>query len=225
MSPRLARIEMRLFDRARPQRRRHVQEVLLGERLRRGDRRRQRRALSGGAGLEVGRPQVRRRVAQRRRPHRGLLRVEHRGQPLRRQPEQERELLLDRIVAADHPVLEDAPVELVDDLARVRPRAPVDEQRRRLAQRRRAGRIAAQIVDHARADQLDGHGDLLELVLAQQLAHHAAREQAVLAQRAADLGQAIGRRACGRRRRVLRAASGAFPCWLLRGRAARRARA
>ena len=55
-----------------------------------------------------------------------------------------------------------------------------------------AGRIAAQILDHARPDQLDRDGDLLDLVLAQQLAHHPPGEHPILAQRAPDLGQVVG---------------------------------
>ena len=79
---------------------------------------------------EVDRAQVGRGVAQRRGLHGRLLGRQHRRQPLRRQPQQERELLLDRILRADHPVLEDAPVKLRDDVARVvlrdapRPAAP-----------------------------------------------------------------------------------------------------
>ncbi len=84
-------------------------------------------------------------------------------------------------------------MELVDDLAGVRPRSPVHQQRRRLPQRPCAGWIAAQILDHARADQLDRHGDLLDLVFAQELPHHAAGEHAILAQRAPDLGEMIDR--------------------------------
>ena len=132
-------------------------------------------------------------VAQRRRPDRGRLGIEHRGQPGRRHPQQEGELPLDRIVGADHPVFEDAAVELVDDLARVGAGPSVDQQRRRLAQRGGAGRIAAEILDDAGANQLDRHGDLLDLVFAQQLPHHPAGEHAILAQRAPHLGEVIGR--------------------------------
>ena len=43
-----------------------------------------------------------------------------------------------------------------------------------------------------RPDQLDRDGDLLDLILAQQLAHHPAGQHAILAQRAPHLGQVIG---------------------------------
>ena len=150
------------------------------------------------------------RVAQRGRLHGGGLGREHVRQPLRRQPEQEGELLLDRVLRADHPVLEDPPVELGDDLLRAAVGAgtPFDEQRGRLAERDGAGRIAAEVLHHARPDQLDRDGDLLDLVLAQQLAHHPPGEHPILPERAPDLGQVIGGRRRGRGRRRLARVAG-----------------
>ena len=69
----------------------------------------------------------------------------------RRQAQQERELLCDRILRADHPVLEDAAVKLRDDLLACPCAAGLDQQGGGLAQRDRAARIAAQVLDHASA--------------------------------------------------------------------------
>jgi hypothetical protein len=107
-------------------------------------------------------------------------------------------------------VLQDPPVQLGDDLFRilVGARARLDEQRRRLSQRDGAGRIAAQILHHRRSHQLHRDRHLVDLVLAQQLAHHAPRQHAILAQRAPDLGQVVGG---GRRRGRRRLAAGVGP--------------
>ena len=195
---RLARVQVRQLDRPRPQRRGDVHQVLARKRLRRRDRGRQRRPLVGGAGLEVGGAQVRRRVAQGRRADAGRLRLQQRGQTGRRDPQQEREFLFDRIVAPHHPVLQDASVQAFRHVARIGRARGGHQQRGRLAQRRRAGRIAPQILDDARADQLDRGGHGLDLIFQQQLAHHAAGQHPVLAQRAPDLGQVVdGRRGAG----------------------------
>ena len=61
------------------------------------------------------------------------------------------------------------------------------------AERGGAGRIAAQILDDAGPHQLHGQRDLLELVFAEELAHDPAGEDPILAQRAPDLREMIGR--------------------------------
>ena len=135
-----------------------------------------------------------RRVAQPGRLHRRGLGRQHGAEPRRRQPEQEGELLLDRILRAHHAVLEDAPMELLDGLARIGRRLARDEQGRRLPQRNRAGRIRTQVFHNRRPHQLDGNGDGFELVVAQQLGHHPPGQHAIFAQRSPNLREVIDRR-------------------------------
>ena len=207
---RLAAADVRVLDRARSQGRRHVHQVIFLDVLavrQRGD---QRGALVQIALLQVRGAQMCGGVAQGDRASGRVLPLEDRREPRHRQADQERELLLHRVTAAHHAVLEDAPVQLVGQrahLLRRRGRRGI-QARRRLAQRGGVRRIAAQVVDDGGADQLHGARDLVELVLGQQLAENAPRQQAVLDQRAPHLGQAIGagqrlararRRPCRRR--------------------------